>query len=204
MTSWDGAEEIANLLRDLGVEVLVRSRSELPKRLEGNPRRMPYWRRNREEFETLATRYGADISYGRMARVSVRPAGPGRGLGLFAAADLEEGTFIGEYAGLIRRAGSTRPVPVPGGGYASDFAWGYPRLRRISPALEVDARTAGNALRFVNHSFHPVAEADHTALPEESWTVFFRLIRSVSAGSEITVDYGEEYWTGGFRELVPD
>ncbi len=204
MTTWTGAEEITSLLEEQDVEVLVRSRLALPPFLTGDPRRTSYWRRNRDEFAALTERYGREIAEGRIAPVTVRPAGEGRGLGLFAAADLEEGTFVGEYAGLIRRAGSTRPRPLPDGGFASDYAWSYPRLRWFSPSLDVDARTAGNALRFINHSFHPAAEADHTALPDEPWTIFFRLIRPVSAGDEITIDYGEEYWAGGYRELVPD
>jgi len=161
-----------------------------------------YYRRNRREFESLAAKYSGALESGEgLPDLEVRQLGGLLGYGLFTRSPLNPGDLIGEYTGIVHPA---RPgKPLPDGGYTSDYAWGFPKVRTFGRALEIDAREAGGLLRFANHA--PAEGA--SAVPEHfsytgQWRVVFISRCSIEAGGEITVDYGDAYWSGGERELV--
>ncbi len=78
--------------------------------------------------------------------------------------------------------------------------WGFPRVRTLGRNLEIDAREAGGALRFANHAADPSSYPEHFPW-KGCWRIVFLARRSIAAGEEITVDYGDAYWSGGEREL---
>lgn len=166
-----------------------------------DPSETPYYRENRTIFEELTRQYGGLLRSGYIAPVRIRTAGPGLGMGLFAEEDIPPGALIGEYAGMIQKA---RPLPLfvlPGVSHPNDYAWDYPPAGEGIPPLEVNAFRAGNALRFVNHSFTPLCTAEHTVV-DGRWVVFFTACADIAAGRQLTVDYGEEYWTCRQRTLI--
>ena len=192
--------EAESLFRSLTVNFISRSRHSVrlsPRFHYGNS---PYYRNNRREFDDLALRYSREILHETFATATIRKLGDTLGRGLFAESPLQPGDFIGEYAGLINYASRCRPVRDDRGGFATDYAWTYPEKRGWR-ALEVNGRDWGNESRFVNHSFTPNCRMEHT-LVEGLWVLFFVADRVIAAGEQLTVDYGEEYWTGGFRELM--
>jgi hypothetical protein len=189
------------LFKKLRIRPLVHA--ELDPALEILPdcRETPYWADNKPEFMELTGRYGDLLRKGHTAPTEISLLGPRIGYGLFSAADLPAGTLVGEYAGIIRRA---RPLPVvalPFGRHATDYAWDYPETGGGLPPLEINAFRAGNALRFVNHGFEPNCATDHTEI-DGRWVIFFRTLADIPAGRQLTVDYGEEYWTCRQRTLV--
>lgn len=163
-----------------------------------------YYRRNRAEFDSLAEQYGEALRTGQgLPCLEVRHIGGLLGYGLFTLDPLSPGDLAGEYVGVVRRARPGRPLP--GGGYSSDYSWGYPKVRTLGRSLEIDAREAGGVLRFANHAADsptgPSAETNHFPL-DGRWRIVFVARRAIRAGEEITVDYGEAYWSGGERELT--
>ncbi len=199
-------EEIRELFRSLGIEYIQSPRLDYPPLLGFDPTSTGYYRENREEFQELSQRYGAQLREGRTAPLYVRPAGD-MGLGVFAAEDLPKGCLIGEYTGIVRQS-VEHEARVPDGTwerderYPTDYAWGYPDCFP-DIVLEVDAAEAGNELRFVNHSFRPNLEVEHTVV-DMRWAVLFVAARDIVRDEQLFVDYGDEYWTGGFRTLVFD
>ena len=198
--------ELSELFTDLGVELLTANRYEPNSLAESDVRRTLYYRRNRREFEDLAARYGPALSLDDAGmdseahgRFDVRFLGETLGYGLFASEAVPAGGLVGEYFGVVRPARPGRPLP--GGGYSSDYAWGFPKVRSLGRQLEIDARCAGGALRFANHAADPSAIPDHLVL-NGRWRIVFVACRDIPAGREITVDYGQAYWSGGDRELV--
>lgn len=159
----------------------------------------PYYAANRAEFETLTARYGEDLRRGHRPPLEVRDAGAGVGLGLFAGVDLAEGDLVGEYSGVIQEAGAAPPDELVDGHYLSDYSWNYPDEAADGTEFEVSALREGNELRFANHSSDPNLAVDHT-LVDGLFVTFFRVIRPVSRGEQLFVDYGDEYWEGGFRQ----
>jgi len=180
-----------------GVKYLVRSRVADPRVSAYDWSNSPYYSANLEEFEVLTARYGADLRAGRLAAVEVRDAGA-VGWGLFAVSGLSEGDLVGEYTGVIQETSDAPPDATVAGHYLSDYSWNYPDELPDGTEFEISALREGNELRFANHSASPNMAVDHT-LVDGLFVTFFRVIRPVTAGEQLTVDYGHEYWEGGFR-----
>ncbi|MCG8452566.1 MAG: SET domain-containing protein-lysine N-methyltransferase [Spirochaetales bacterium] len=187
-------------MQQLGVEYLSQNRyeSNFPRRCAAE--KTLYYRRNRREFEQLVHRYGSELQKElHYPPLEVRFLGNELGRGLFAGEEIKAGAFLGEYTGLVRPV--SPELPLPQGGYTSDYSWGFPQYGLFSPHLEIDAREAGGPLRFANHSFSPSAQVEHLAV-EGLWRVIFVAAEPIPKGWEITVNYGDAYWIGGKRELV--
>jgi SET domain-containing protein len=120
------------------------------------------------------------------------------GWGLFAAEPLAEGALVGEYTGVIQENSDAPPEYLVDGHYLSDYSWNYPDELPDGTEFEVNALREGNELRFANHSSTPNMAVDHT-LVDGLFVTFFRVVRPVARGEQLTVDYGHEYWEGGFR-----
>ncbi len=161
----------------------------------------PYYRENKQEFDQLWADYGSLLEAGHMADVSIRPAGEGVGYGLFAESELAPGALIGEYTGVVGPGLDVRDIPGKTGGYETDYTWDYPDAWYEDILLEINALKKGNELRYVNHSFEPNLAVEHTK-QDNRWVIFFVAEHLIPPGTQLTVDYGEEYWSGGFRELI--
>jgi SET domain-containing protein len=137
----------------------------------------------------------------RIAPCALGHVGEQVGWGLFAAARIPRGGWIGEYTGVIRRAIHATRENMQDGRFLSDYAFAYPRPLPDGTRLEVDALRAGNMLRFVNHARRPNATVNYT-LFDNRWVTFFQARREIARGQELTIDYGRDYWSGGLRTLV--
>jgi hypothetical protein len=89
--------------------------------------------------------FNSDISIRRIGVVG----GIDVGCGVFADIDMNLGTFIGEYVGLVTSS-STSNNSIDDGSYS----FLYPSL---DGGFEINALQYGNAMRFVNHSVRPNA-----------------------------------------------
>ncbi len=198
------SDAIKLLFNRLGIEYLE-SNSYHPEAL-GRPdvKRSLYYRRNRREFDRLTAKYsGALGSPQGLPELEARHLGGALGYGLFTLTPLNPGDLIGEYTGIVKRAAPGRSLPQ--GGYTSDYSWGFPKVHTFGRLLEIDARIAGGLLRFANHPSGEAGEAtadpDHFPI-DGQWHVVFTAKSSIEEGGEITVDYGDAYWSGGERELL--
>lgn len=89
------------------------------------------------------------------------------GLGLFAKRLIETGVYIGDYEGTSTEENGMHVLWVEGDKPGDWFG--------------IDGN---NMLRFLNHSSMPNAEMDGPSLYAS---------RTIQAGEEITIDYGEEF-----------
>jgi len=192
-------ESIQELFQRLGLTFRERSRVADGRLAAYDWSLSPYYAANRDEFESLTGRYGDLIRSGYRPLLEVRDAGPGIGLGLFALEPLAVDDLVGEYTGVLQASADAPPDEKVDGHYLSDYAWNYPDELPDGSEFEVNALKEGNELRFANHSRTPNMVVDHT-LVDGIFVTFFRVIRTVTNGEQLTVDYGEEYWTGGFRD----
>ena len=192
--------EMEKLFRSLSVRYILRSEQSVSLSLSFHYEKSSYYKRNRDEFLLLTEKYSVPVLEHRFIASSVGYLDSSLGRGLFAEQEIGPDDFIGEYAGLIQFASPCRPAKDSSGGYETDYSWTYPE-RKGFRNLEVNGRLNGNEARFINHSFTPNCRMEHT-LVEGRWVLFLLAERSISVGEQLTVDYGEEYWTGGFRELI--
>jgi len=193
-----GKEEILNFFKERKLVYLDRCRVEWTPLFNKKLNRSPYFIENKEEFIELDKRYGALIDRSEMAPVYIKRINEKVGFGLFAAAPLAKGDFIGEYTGVVRKTVDLTES-FEDGSWETDFSWDYPD-EVGDAALEINGRIEGNELRFVNHGSECNLDVEHT-LHEGLWVIFFVANRDIEKDEQLLVSYGEEYWTGGFREF---
>lgn len=131
--------------------------------------------------DALITKAESFIAGGSIPAVEVQPSNLPVGLGLFASEAMNAGELLGEYTGLICSIDDVEE----GGAYAYEAWPGSP--------LAIDACTAGNHTRFVNHAKDPNLDVLQCVVAS-SWRVLFATRRTIAAGEELFFDYGHAYW----------
>lgn len=131
--------------------------------------------------DALIAKAEAFVARGAIPTVELRPSGLPVGLGLFASQALSAGQLIGEYTGLVCLIDEVEER----GAYAYEAWPGSP--------LAIDACTAGNHTRFINHARDPNLDVLQCVIAG-SWHVLFAARRIIAAGEELFVDYGDGYW----------
>ena len=118
--------------------------------------------------------------------------GDGEARGLFARCAIPAGTWIGDFAGLVK---TQRP------GDSSRYLleiWRDPDVPDMR--LDVDAQLYGNETRFIN-DYHGVADAPNISFTvyRHTWTgelaVGCLTLESVKCGAELLADYGQAFWS---------
>lgn len=120
-----------------------------------------------------------------MPRKCSRPFRVGRsktGLGLFATESICKGRTIVEYCGRRITAEQAYEIERRGGNRY---------LFEINKQWTIDGSSRRNLGRYVNHGCKPNAEA----IMRRTGKLEFAASRWIEPGEEITIDYGEEYFT---------
>lgn len=107
--------------------------------------------------------------------VGVKAGRSSAGLGLFATKDFKKGERIIEYVGN----------KVPGGDKGPHNLY----IFTVTKKWDIDGSPRWNTARYANHSCVPNAEAVN-----DNNRIFIEAIKKITAGEEITYDYGEEYY----------
>ena len=192
-------EEIRGFFKEQGIVYLTRSRVAWRPLLSRPLHSSPYYLENETHFQELCRHYGDQIRQGHMAPLYIGRIDEDVGYGVFAAADIPAGSFIGEYAGVVQRAKTDAGHPLDAGGYESDYSWYYLDDVPGAPDLEINGRLEGNELRFVNHGDTPNLEVEHT-LFQGQWVLFFTAARDIRTDEQLLISYGEAYWEDGWRD----
>lgn len=112
------------------------------------------------------------------------------GLGLFVAAPIPKGTFLGEYTGcLIHRQTE------------EDGTYGY-ALPIVDPDLVISAQHYGNLCRLINHSDTSWNSELVVVHHEGILHVVCRTVRNLEPGEQILIHYGPRYWLAESRRCV--
>lgn len=136
-----------------------------------------------EVLETGA-KYKKFIESAYTAKVSVRFVSDEVGYGLFAEEDLQEGAYVGEYVGLIRKNNDY--------GQFNHYLYSYPVLDYIGRNYVIDA-TKGNLIRFANHSFTPNLKPCYAYFSGFYHCILIAL-KPILKGTQLTYNYGKKYW----------
>ncbi|HSE34501.1 MAG TPA: SET domain-containing protein [Candidatus Paceibacterota bacterium] len=98
------------------------------------------------------------------------------GLGLFATKDIRKGKTIIEYIGYVLDP-------------SRDDERSNRYIFNVNKKKDIDGSPRWNIARYVNHACRPNSEAI-----DRGARIFYAAKRNITAGEEITVDYGKEYW----------
>ncbi len=101
------------------------------------------------------------------------------GLGLFATETIEKRELIVEYTG--RRITNAKAVEI-------EWTRSNRYLFELNSKWTIDGSSRRNIARYANHSCKPNAEPDTVR-----GRMMYRALKRIRPGTEITIDYGEEY-----------
>ena len=192
--------DIKNLFSKLNVRYIKKNECIFPEILEANLQISKYYKDNSEEFLYLEEKYGEKLINKNYAPVYIKKIDENMGYALFAAGPLKADSLIGEYTGIVQEAHDL-DISDKKTALKTEYAWDYPDDIPGLPPLEINARYAGGALRFVNHSFQPNLRIEHTVVDNE-WKIFFVADENIEADTELFVDYGDAYWAVESREII--
>lgn len=190
--------EYEGLLQDYGIRYL--NRCEYLFSLKKKESTLSsYYLEHQQDFDALEKEYGDSIRDSYVAPCRIAYLGKKLNYGLFATELIEKNSLLAEYTGTVGIAGRHRKMKDRLGGFSTDYSWTFP-VKRGWRYLELDGRLQGNETRFINHSFNPNVRMEH-CLVDKQWVLFLVTEKKILPGDQICVNYGEEYWIGGRREL---
>lgn len=156
-----------------------------------------YYKTNKEGLNAWSEKYGCCVCTKKSAPMYLKYVSPVVGYGVFAAAPLKKGDFIGMYSGELRcwcDGKKNEPDDV-------DYAWFYPTNAVNGKRIVVDAKFKGNELRFINH-----ASCQNTrriyVIVDGILYICYIAGRDIYKDEQLTVDYGAEYWQS--RSINPE
>ena len=145
--------------------------------------------KNPGHYDNLEKKYGVLIARGYIPPLSIQYINDKIGYGVFAEADIELGQMVGEYTGRIINVSDLK---------SAKYAWVYLMAHDQygKPVVaSLDAATAGNEMRFVNHDYNPNAAMQF--VPQGGvWHAVYIANRPIKKGEQVLTDYGKKYWSG--------
>lgn len=144
--------------------------------------------RNKEvnpRAERMGVYYRREVKAGTVGDVCIQWVNERVGYGLFAAADIEEGGFIGQYVGIVRRCSRLF-------GNVNEYCFRYPLKRFSLFVYTIDANRNGNETRFINHNReNPNCDAVVT-VNNDLLHICIYANRMIKEGEELSFDYGNK------------
>jgi hypothetical protein len=144
------------------------------------------WTKVGQFYKDLAIDYGPAVFQGKTAPLQISWVSDNVGHGVFATEDIPPGSFIGNYAGVVRPM--QRKIAR-----MSPYYFHYPTKLWSYQYHVVDAEGCGNEMRYLNHSDQPNLEPSYILDRGLLHLVFFTQ-RFVMKGEQLTFDYGQDYW----------
>lgn len=160
------------------------------------PTKTNYYKTYRSIIDPLSKKYHDDVINHTLAPMYLAWVSPTIGYGIFALQDIEQGDFIGVYAGQLRSVRSVQDTMAED----VDYAWYYTFHAPAGKKLIIDGKYQGNELRFINHDNNPnTTRID--VLVNGLFYVCYVANKFIPKDSQLTVSYGDGYWTT--RNLDP-
>jgi len=135
----------------------------------------------------LGKLHAKELDEARIPAVSLRWIDETIGYGLYTDEPIKKWSFVGEYTGILRAR--SRFVSN-----VNDYCFMYPSLWLSYRALTIDGKDAGNFTRFMNHSDNPNVESV-SVFHGGIFRMIFRALEDIPAGTELSFNYGNPYWT---------
>ncbi len=107
------------------------------------------------------------------------------GFGVVALEDISQYSYIGEYAGIVRKRSRRKDE-------LNDYVFGFPICNKDSPFV-IDAKDFGNHTRFINHSDEPNLFSRWMEKDGICHVILYAN-RLIKQGEQLSYDYGPLYW----------
>ncbi len=153
---------------------------------------LDYFKQNEKAVLELTKKYQKNAKEGVLAPMYLKFVSPTIGYGVFAAANIKAGDFIGVYAGTLRNLHWFDPDFKED----VDHAWYY-----AGNTMIVDGKYEGNELRFINHAQDPNTKRIDIII-DDKFYICYIATKDIPKNKEITVSYGDGYWNS--RKIIPE
>ena len=130
--------------------------------------------------------FAKELAQGFVNDVHIRWIDETIGYGVFASRRYNRGEYIGEYTGIVKKTGFFSEN-------LNEFCFHYPTDNLFIHVHTIDPKYKGNEMRFMNHSNKPNCEA-FVCYFDSLLHVCIRTIQTVEKGTELTFDYGKDWW----------
>lgn len=115
----------------------------------------------------------------------IKKVNPLVGHGVFATKAIGELSYVGEYAGIVRKRRRWKDS-------SNEYVFSYV-IGPHDTVWVIDAKERGNFTRFINHSYEPNLTSKWIIVNNIAHVVFFAN-RLILPGEQLTYDYGPYYW----------
>ena len=174
------------LIRDYeAVDRLVFATAKIEQKIRAKTARIEKKRGIRRFNDWTAALFKEAVEQGIRPKLVLKKVNPIVGVGIFAEEAIGALTYIGEYAGLVKKRQRFRDRH-------NNFVFGYVIGLSETPYV-IDAREKGNFTRFINHSYEPNL-LSRWFIHDGFCHIIFFTKRSILAGEQLTYDYGPYYW----------
>jgi uncharacterized protein len=143
------------------------------------------WNKHARANRWACSLFESRLHLGGSPAIEIRKVNPIVGYGVFATKIISSLSFIGEYAGVIRKRHRKTDS-------RNDFVFGYVIGPHDTPWV-IDAKEKGNFTRFINHSYEPNLTSRWIISKGIAHIILFANKR-IAAGEQLTYDYGPYYW----------
>lgn len=152
------------------------------------------YRLDNNYYDNHAKRYARQMEAQHHAPMYLKWISNVVGYGIFAAHDIKKGDLIGEYSGVLRA--------IKESGDNLDYAWYYTFDAPDGVKLVVDGKDKGNELRFINHADHPNTRRVDVLCKDNRFHLAYIADRDIPKDTELTVSYGDGYFTSRNMKIV--
>ena len=139
-----------------------------------------------EETIALGTQFKEKIENNYSPSLSVRFVNESIQYGLFTEEDLEKGTYLGTYTGLVRKNEIQFLKPL------NNYLREYPILDEFGRSYVIDGKQ-GNLTRFINHSKTPNLKVC-PVFYDGFYHLIFMTLEFIKKGSQLSDEYKKNYW----------
>jgi hypothetical protein len=157
-----------------------------------DPKDSVHYKSDSKNILKLSEKYRNDIQNKKLAPMYISLISKKVGHGIFATMLIKSGDFIGAYAGEVCSGKALEDT---------EFAWDYGAMVPSGDRLILDGKYRGNELRFINHAKDPNTKAVYL-VADGKLCVCYIAQKDIPTGQQLTVSYGDDYWTT--RNLEPE
>lgn len=177
--------EIENRFKIIYIKDLEFSNQAILEKIKKKTEKKLKRKRNYETNSWTLHLFEKDLIHQKEIPYLIKKVNPLVGYGVFAAKNIPELSFIGEYTGVVRKRRFW-------GEFSNDYVFSYSIGPDDTPWV-IDAKEKGNFTRFINHSYEPNLTSRWIITNGIAHIILFAN-RLIYKGEQLTYDYGPKYW----------
>lgn len=139
-----------------------------------------------KEQKWLGSFFSKELDSAYFANVDIKSTNQNLGYGLFAKQNIAKNSFVGEFAGILKKRSSVSLK-------VNHYCLKYPIEGGFFQKYTIDASKKGNCFRFLNHNINPNLNV-RSVFYNGFIRMIFLSLKDIKVGDQLTIDYGKDFW----------